>query len=271
VTAPVRLAVLGDPLRYTRSPELHRAGAAALGFTCESVAIRTPAGDLPRTLARLAGEGYRGCNLTMPLKEPALACMRAATPVARRARSVNTVTFTAAGPEGDTTDGAGFVDLLASLDRDAARHRVVLLGAGGAARSLALAVLDAGGPAPRVISRHEPAPDEAWGGALAARWCAWGSAAARAALADAEVVVNCTPLAGDEFPAPLAVLARGVLVVDLTYGETITPWVRDARAHGLEAVDGLGLLVHQGRHSLMRWFGREVPLAPLAAAVGWPR
>src|SRR5437764_1282827 len=124
------------PLRSTRSPDLHRAGAAALGLDCESHAVRTPLAALGETLARLAAEGYTGCNLTMPLKEAALAHVREATPAARRARSVNTVTFLAAGSVGDTTDGAGFVDFLASLDRAARGTRVVLLGAGGAARSL---------------------------------------------------------------------------------------------------------------------------------------
>ena len=271
MTPPVRLAVLGDPLRYTCSPQLHRAGAVALGLTCESHALRTPLADLTETLERLEKSGYAGCNLTMPLKEAALACVRAVTPRARQARSVNTITFSGSGREGDSTDGIGFVDLIKSLDRDVAASRVVLLGAGGAARSLALALRDAGGGGLSVVSRREPPADEAWGGGLAAHWCAWDSAAAQAALAAAEVVVNCTPLAGLDTPARLGLLARGVLVVDLTYGEALTPWVQAARAQGIEAVDGLGLLVHQARHSLMRWFGRDVPLAPLAAAVGWPR
>jgi shikimate dehydrogenase len=271
VTAPVRLAVLGDPLRYSRSPELHRAGAAALGIACESELVRTPVPELAATLARLEASGYTGCNLTMPLKEPALAYVRQATARARRARSVNTITFHVTGSEGDTTDGVGFVELLQALDRDIASCGIVLLGAGGSARSLALAVADAGGRIVGVVSRREPPADAAWGGALGARWCAWGSEAEREGLAAADVVVNCTPLGADGAPAPLEPIARGALVVDLTYGEALTPWVRDARARGLEAVDGLGLLVHQARHSLMRWFDRDVPLAPLAAAVGWPR
>ena len=268
MSAPVRLAVLGDPLRYTRSPDLHRAGAEALGMECESVAIRTPPAELAATLERLAAEGYLGCNLTMPLKEPALACVRHATPAARRSRSVNTVTFRVGGMHGDTTDGAGFLDLLASLGREPARERTLLLGAGGSARSLALALTDAGAAALDVVSRHEPEAEEAW---RSARWSAWDSAAALTALAHATVVVNCTPLTGAEPPVALAPLARGTLVVDLTYGAELTPWVLAARAGGLEAFDGLGLLVHQARHALSRWFGRDVPLERLAAAVGWPR
>jgi len=264
----VRLAVLGDPLTFTRSPELHRAGVAALGMTCESEAIRTPPDALSQTLANLAAAGAFGCNLTIPLKELALECVREATPRARRARSVNTITFGPGGAVGDTTDGIGFVDLLASLDRDAARDSVVLLGSGGAARSLALALLEAESPGVSIISRQPPEPE---GLLNRCAWSAWGSAEAGERIAAARVVVNCTPLGVDDLPRPAGRMAKGALAVDLTYRETLTPWIAAARAQGFDAVDGLGLLVHQARHSLRRWFGRDVPLAVLGAAVGWPR
>ena len=267
MSARVRLAVLGDPLRFTRSPELHRAGCEALGLTCESRALRTPVAELAAMLARLAGEGLAGCNLTMPLKEPALDLVHEASDEAREARSVNTVTFRNGGARGDTTDGAGFVDLLYSLERTPAECRLVLLGAGGAARSLALALSRAGSAPGQVISRRRPAADLPW----AAGWAEWGSEAARTAIAGAHVLVNATPLGAPELVGLLDDLPRHALVVDLAYGETLTAWAAAARARGLQAVDGLGLLVHQARRSLALWLGREVPLAPLAAAVGWPR
>lgn len=267
MSGPVRLAVLGDPLRYTRSPDLHRAGAAALGLACESVALRTPPDALAGTLARLASEGYLGCNLTMPLKESAVALVADATPAARLARSVNTITFRPEGMLGDTTDGAGFLDLLARLGCDPVGARVTLLGAGGAARSLAASLAGAGASI-AVVSRRRPDAEPAWRGA---EWCEWGSAAAQHAVTSARVLVNATPLAGEASPVAVDTIARDALVVDLTYGPEPTPWVMAARARGLAAHDGLGLLVHQARRSLSSWFGREVPLAPLAAAVGWPR
>lgn len=267
MTGELRLAVLGDPLRYTRSPDLHRAGALALGYACESVALRTAPGELAATLSRLEAEGYVGCNLTMPHKESALVLVRDATPAAKRARSVNTISFRGSGMHGETTDGPGFLDLLASLDRVPARAPIVLLGAGGSARSLAAALLDAGAQV-NVISRTEPAPGPAW---IGSAWSEWGSGTAYEAIAQARVIVNCTPLSGEPPPLELEHVAHGSLLIDLTYREELTPWIAAARARGFEAVDGLGLLVHQARHSLAVWFGREVPLAPLAAAVGWPR
>jgi shikimate dehydrogenase len=95
-----------------------------------------------------------------------------------------------------------------------------------------------------------------------------GAAEQRALAEWATVVVNATPLAGEEGPRHPHELPGGPLVLDLIYGESVTDWVRAARARGLEAHDGLGLLVFQARRSLSRWLDRDVPLAPLLAAVG---
>ena len=267
----MKLAVLGDPLRHTRSPDLHRAGLAALGIECESRAIRTPLAELGARLCELAGAGYRGVNLTHPLKEAALDHVVRVSEEARRARSVNTVGLDPGPAWGDTTDGAGFVDLLRARGREPGSERVVLLGAGGAARSLALALADLG--CARIVSsarRVEEARGR-WSAIPGAALVAWRSREETEALAGATLVVNATPLAGDEPPAPVHLLPRAALVVDLVYGADVTPWVRSARASGLDAFDGLGLLAFQARRSLALWTGCEVPLAPLLAAVGWPR
>jgi shikimate dehydrogenase len=271
VSLPVRLAVLGDPLAFTLSPELHRAGLAALGLPGESEALRVPRSRLGATLARLAAAGYRGVNLTHPLKRAALTHLAAASDAARRAGSVNTVSFEAGLPRGDTTDGPGFLALLEELGIGAAGAGVVLLGAGGAARSLGLALLESGAAAVTAWARRPGEASASWEGIAGARVVGWDSEEARAALAGARVVVNATPLTGPDVPLAVGSIPRGAQVVDLVYGPEVTPWVRAARAAGLGAVDGLGLLVHQARFSLAVWTGREVPLAALAAAVGWPR
>lgn len=271
MSAPVRLAVLGDPLAFTLSPVLHRAGCAAVGVACESEALRTPVAELPARLAGLAARGYLGCNLTHPLKESAVDCAATASVAAERSRSANTIVFRTEGWFAETTDGPGFVDLLKSMHLEPARQRVLLLGAGGAARSLALA-LQWAGCREVVVSARRPADARfAWGEGLDERFLGWRSEEERDALAESTVVVNCTPLAGDEPPVPLDRIARTALVIDLTYGPEPTPWVREARRAGLQAFDGLGLLVHQARRSLSLWLGREVPADALAAAVGWPR
>jgi len=264
----VRLAVLGDPLRYTRSPELHRAGLAATGRAGESMALVTPIARLPQRLGELARAGFRGCNLTMPLKQPALACVARVSERARRARSVNTIGFDGDATWGDTTDGPGFLSWLASLGRSPRGLQVLLLGAGGAARSLAVSLAEA--EADVYASARDP-------DAHAAAWhdlgavVAWRSPAETDALRRSDVVVNATPLADPNAVLPVAALSDTALVVDLRYEEAPTAWVMAARARGLDAMDGLGLLVHQARLSLELWFEETVPLPPLERAVGWPR
>jgi shikimate dehydrogenase len=268
---PVRLAVLGEPLTFTRSPELHRAGGRALGLEVVSDAFRTPPSELGGRLAELAARGYRGVNLTSPLKQAVLPYLQRVAEDARRARSVNTVGFDAAGWWGESTDGPGFVDLLRALGRAPERERVTLLGAGAAARSLALALAAAGCTALAVSTRRPGDVEEAWCGVAPVRFAACGSAQELAALARSTLVVNATPLTGAADPLPLERVPRGALLIDLVYGETLTPWIARARARGHEAHDGLGLLVHQARRSLSLWLGRGVPIEPLQEAVGWPR
>lgn len=267
----VQLAVLGDPLTYTLSPVLHRAGCSALGIGCESKGVRTSPMDLEGRLHDLATRGLLGVNLTHPLKEHALDCVAKASVAAERARSVNTIVFRDDGWWGETTDGPGFVDLLKSKHFDPSLQRVMLLGAGGAARSLSVSLHWAGCRNVTVSSRHPKDAKFAWGEGLDERFLGWRSEEEGDALRDATVVVNCTPLAADELPVDVKRIAPAAFVVDLTYGPTLTPWVKAARGAGLEAVDGLGLLVFQARRSLSLWLGQEVPLEPLAAAVGWPR
>ena len=267
----MKLAVLGDPLRYTRSPDLHRAGLQALGIECESSAIPTPILGLGARLSELADAGFRGVNLTHPLKEAALEHLGRVSKSARRALSVNTVGFDPGLAWGETTDGGGFVDLLRARGREPGAQRVVLLGAGGAARSLGLALAAAGCTAIAASARRIEAVRERWRGLQHTALVTWRSEAEAESLAQASVVVNATPLAGEEGVVPIDVLPRRALIVDLVYGPAITPWVARARAAGLEAYDGLGLLACQARRSLALWTGREVPIAPLMRAVGWPR
>ena len=271
MSAPVKLAVLGDPLAFTLSPVLHRAGLDALGLPGGSEALRVPQSRLGTTLARLAADGYRGVNLTHPLKRAALGYLTETSDAARRAGSVNTVSFGPGGARGDTTDGAGFIALLEDLGSGVTGTNVLLLGAGGAARSLALALLEAGAARVTAWARRPGESSAAWGEIAGALVVGWDSEEGRAALAGAALVVNATPLSGPGEPCAISRIPRGARVVDLVYGPELGPWVRAARAAGLEAVDGLGLLVFQAQRSLELWTVRRVELAPLAAAVGWPR
>ena len=242
---------------------------ASLGLSGGSEALRTSPAVLAERLRELAARGLRGVNLTSPLKQVVLPLLQRVSEPARRSRSVNTVGFAPDGWWGDTTDGAGFVDLLATLGRDPAGERAVFMGAGGAARSLALALNDAGAPAVVVGARDPAVAGEAWR-EIDARLLGWDAAELREALERATLLVRALPPEAE--PAvDFARLPARALCVDLSYGPAVTPWVLAARAAGREAYDGLGLLVFQARRSLALWFSRPVPVDSLARAVGWPR
>jgi shikimate dehydrogenase len=267
VSDPIRLAVLGDPLEYTLSPELHRAGFEALGIRGESRAIRTALDQLPPRLDELSRSGYLGVNLTHPLKQAACAAVSLPSDQARRADSVNTIGFDAAGWWGESTDGIGFLDLLASLGRPVSGARVVSIGAGGAARALAVALIDAGAQVTFLARRPEST-----GAAIAGvTTVALEGAVAEASLREADVVVNATPVSTATAPVAPSRLSRGSLIVDLVYRRELSEWTTSLRDSGLQAYDGLGLLVFQARRALARWFGRDPGVEPLARAVGWPR
>ncbi len=263
----MKLAVLGDPLAFTRSPALHRAGLGALGIPCESQALRTPVAELGARLRELAAADFTGVNLTHPLKEAALEHVPRVSDAARASRSVNTIGF-ADGGWGDTTDGVGFVDLLRTLGREPGSERVLIFGAGGAARSLALA-LHSAGAAVLVASRDPARAGPAWSAIPGVSLAATDGREVSTELGRARLIVNATPCSSAEEPVTPEGTLADALLVDLTYGPAGTPWVVAARARGRRAIDGLGLLVHQARRSLERWTGRELGIEPLARAVGW--
>ncbi len=268
MTGRVGLAVLGDPLAYTLSPDLHRAGLAALGLPGDSAALRTPVAGLAARLRELAAAGIVGVNLTHPLKHAVIGHLDTIADRAARAGSVNTVRFDGDRLHGDTTDGAGFVDWFGVLGHGLRGMRVVIMGAGGAARSLAPALLDAGAEVTVAARRPDPA---AWAPLAPARLLAWPSPGLEAALESAGLVVNATPESAADRPVAPGRLRAGTRFADLTYGPGPTPWVLAALGAGFEAHDGLGMLIGQARRSFGVWFGREPAFDGLGAAVGWPR
>ena len=148
---------------------------------------------------------------------------------------------------------------------------MVLLGAGGAARSLAGSLLEAECGPLTAFARDPDRASPAWSELGAGMLRSWADRSSGPELGEADAIVNCTPLSAAELATDWGRARSEALVVDLIYGPGLTAWVLEARATGREAHDGLGLLVHQARRSLELWFGRALPVKPLASAVGWPR
>lgn len=264
--------LLGDPVAHSLSPEFQNAALRALGFDAVYLALRVD-GEAVAAVMRAVGRAGGGGNVTLPHKARAAAALDDATPAVRATGSCNTFWWRDGhGLCGDNTDVEGFRGAAESLlAGPLAGRRVLLLGAGGAARSVAFACLDAGVAALDVFNR---APERAR--ALIAALGAPPNAQATGEIGDLagrsyDLVVNATPLGlapGDVLPLDLRRGATAAAVLDLVYGSEDTPWVREARRLGLPAADGREMLVRQGAASFRRWWGVDPPLDVLRAAVG---
>jgi shikimate dehydrogenase len=266
VSGATRLAaVIGDPVRHSLSPALHNAAFDALGLDWVYVALPVPAGRAAEALVGMRALGIEGLSVTMPHKDDVAAAVDALSPSAAALGTVNCVARDGGRLVGHSTDGDGFVD---SLRRDAgvdpAGMRVVVLGAGGAARSVVVALAAAGVAEVRVVNRSAGAGERA--AALAGDRGALG---APVDVAEADLVVNATPLGmgtDGRLPCDPALLHAGQVVADLVYHPLRTPLLEAAVAAGARAVDGLGMLVHQAARQLAIWTGAEPPVAAMRAA-----
>jgi len=260
------VGVIGDPVAHSLSPTLHNAAFEAVGLDWVYVAFPVPRGRAAEAVAAVPALGLAGFNVTMPHKEDVAAACDELTPDAGALRSVNTVV---AGPDGrtlgDSTDGPGFLDALADEDIAVSGRPVLVLGAGGAARAVVLALGRVGAQVTVAARRPEAAESAA---ALAP-----GGAALLIGAADPSafaVVVNATPLGmsgGDPLPVDPESLHAGQAVVDLVYHPADTPLLTAARLRGATAVNGLGMLLHQAARSFTLWTGHPAPLDAMRAAV----
>ncbi len=264
------VGVIGDPIAHSLSPLLHNAAFDALGLDWVSVAYRVRAGAADAALDGMRALGIAGLSVTMPHKEQAFGAVDDTTEVARRLEAVNCVSWRDGALLGDSTDGEGFLAALAcAVGFDAAGKRCLVIGAGGAARAVILALAEAGAAEVAVQNRTGARAERA--AALAG---AVGRVGSAADVAGAELVVQATPVgmnradgaASDELPVDPAALHAGQVVAELVYHPAQTPMLRAAQARGAQCVGGLGMLVHQAALAVQRWTGRAVPVEAMWAA-----
>jgi shikimate dehydrogenase len=233
-----RVGLVGNPVSHSLSPRMQNAAFATAGLDWEYVLL--PAGDdeLEAVVAGLR-DGFAGANVTVPHKAAVIPFLDDVDDFARRADSVNTIVVRDGRLSGASTDGLAVVE---AIEADGAR--VLMLGAGGAARAVATALEDAGATV-RFATRRDPDwPPE---------------------VGDATVLVNATPVRDDL----LVPVSPDLTVVDLAYRADGGPTalVEAAQAAGCQVVDGLEVLVRQGAASFERWTGRAAPVDVMRAAL----
>ena len=258
---------MGWPVAHSRSPALHNHWLATHGIDGAYVPMPVRPETLRDALRALPILGFAGCNLTIPLKEPALGIVDRVDETARRIGAVNTVVVAPDGTlAGSNTDAFGFIE---SLRESRPGWRTVsgpavVVGAGGAARAIVTALIDAAVPEIRLVnrtaSRAERLASQLGGPIRVALW-----AERTALLAGASLLVNTTSqgMHGQE-PLDLSLdrLPREAVVNDIIYVPLETPLLAAARARGNPVVDGLGMLLHQARPGFTAWFGVEPVVTP---------
>ncbi|MGJ4929390.1 shikimate dehydrogenase [Bradyrhizobium sp. HKCCYLS2038] len=252
--------VIGMPVAHSRSPTIHNFWLNAHGLRGAYVPLAVPPERLKEALAGLVALGFRGCNVTMPHKQTAMPLLARVNDTARRIGAVNTIVVEQDGTlSGFNNDGNGFVQSLrdAKPGWRADEGPILLLGAGGAARAVVVALLENGARDIRISNRTAEKAQ-----AIAAEF---GSAISTvpwdhrsAAVAGVALLINSTDRGMIGKPAleiDLAKLSAKTLVADLIYTPLETPFLADARTRGCTTVNGLGLLLNQARLAFQAWFG----------------
>ncbi len=271
-------AVLGDPIGHSMSPVMHNAAFGALGMPCRYHAFRVRPSDLGDAICGAKALGFGGLNLTIPLKEEALKYVDP-DPIAMRIGAVNTIDFTDAGEiKGYNTDGIGAMCALEDAGVSAAGKKIVIIGAGGAARAIAFQfayeraeIVIANRTAERGeklvsdvrIGLEELGKDPLIGSI--------GLDAVSGDIEDADVLINATSVGMcpdvDAMPLPRDLLRPDLPVFDIVYNPLQTRLLAGAEQMGATTIGGVRMLVHQGAEAFRIWTGVEPPLDVMLEAV----
>ena len=265
-------AVFGDPIAHSLSPRIHAQFARQSAIDLVYTAIHAPPETFTAQLGAFAAQGGRGANITLPLKQVAFALCSERSDFAQRAGAVNTLSRLASGEwRGDNTDGPGLVrDLTGRHSLDLRGRRGLMLGAGGAARAAAIALLDAGVEQLVIANRTPERADvlaDAIGDPERAHTRYWED------LGDCgsfELIVDATSAGhgGTELRLPFSLPAPRALCYHLSYGTAASAFLAWARAaHAGQALDGLGMLVEQAAESFLLWRGIRPNTQPALEAL----
>ncbi|WP_341367752.1 shikimate dehydrogenase [Yoonia sp. BS5-3] len=255
-----KAGVIGNPISHSLSPKLHNYWLRRYDLAGSYTALQVAEEDLETTIRSLPGQGFIGANVTLPHKVSVLQLADHITDRATLIGAANTLTFKEDGRIfADNTDGYGFI---ANLKQGAPGWNpksgpAAILGAGGAARAIIVALADAGVPEILLSNRTRPKA-EALRAEFGARIKVVDWVQAGPMLADAHIVINTTSLGmkgAQEFKVPLDDLQSQTVVTDIVYTPLRTPFLIAAEAIGCKTVDGLGMLLHQGVPGFERWFG----------------
>jgi shikimate dehydrogenase len=247
------VCVMGSPISHSLSPKLHGFWLRQYGIAGDYTAIEVTPERLPTALDDLVVRGFAGCNLTLPLKERALDLMDELDDSSHISGAVNTIVIQGGKKTGFNSDGFGFMESLRAQQPQWNDSHVVILGAGGAARGIAAALKNAGVENFSFINRTPEKAEK-----LAQELGLTKANTAATVPDDTTLLINCTSLGMTGQP-PLQLDISGLppvaVVCDIVYRPLLTPLLKEAQRRGHPVVEGLPMLLHQGRLGFKHWFG----------------
>ncbi len=284
VDPPIRLGVFGDPVEHSLSPQMQNAALKHCKIDMQYARFHILPDELGDAIQLIRKLEFVGVNLTVPHKIAAFSLVDDVDQGARRIGAVNTVKFDNGKLRGFNTDGRGFSRAIREeFAVDLRDMRVLVLGAGGAGRAIALQCAKencerlvianrASEKAKRLVDdlRGFFTGPKVFGPVPRLQAIPWEEAAIRFQIANVDLVVNATPLGlnrSDASPIPARLLAPHVMIYDTVYSDKRTPFVLAALEAGARAANGLSMLLHQGGLAFEIWFEREAPLDVMRKAL----
>lgn len=268
-------ALIGDPVERSLSPVMHNAAFRELGLDCMYVALRVTRDSIQEAVEGVRALGIRGLNVTTPHKVDIVRLLDELDESASRVGAVNTVRNDDGKLIGFNTDGQGAIRALREKVGELSGRKVVLLGAGGAARAIAFSLAEAGVEltiANRTISKARKLAasiEQKLGSRV--EYVGLKQEILKEVLERADILINATSVGMypdvDRTPVKADIMHSGLIVNDIVYEPLETRLLREAKDVGAQTVDGLGMLVHQGAVSFELWTGRRAPIGVMEAAV----
>ena len=262
--------VIGNPIEHSLSPVMHNAAFEALGLDAIYLAFRVAEHELGDAIRGAKSLGIAGLNVTIPLKEKALAFVDA-DDVATRIGAINTIDFTSGTPTGYNTDGIGALTVLKERVGEIRGKEVLILGAGGAARAIAF-YLDAEGARLTIANRTEDRAAMLASSLHNADFISLSEEELKRHIKDADILINTTSVG--MYPRADATLVNAgmmhsrLVVFDIVYNPAETKLLREAKKAGVQTIiEGVKMLVYQGAASFRIWTGMEPPVEVMEAAV----
>jgi len=271
------VGIIGCPIGHSLSPVMHNAAFEAMDLDFLYIPLEVELRRIRLSLKALRKLGFCGFNVTIPHKRRILAFLDRLSPEARLIGAVNTVEIREGRWIGHNTDGRGFLrGFVEKTGESISGRRILVLGAGGAARAVAFQCVLESGAALTILNRSSSRAEELvrdlrrLPGRCSVTTHPWSGASLRAGAREAEIIINATSVGMKRNDPPLLppnVLRPDHIVCDLIYKPPVTPLIRMAQLKGAKAINGIGMLVHQGALAFEIWTGRRPPPGVMEGAL----